>query len=102
MNVGFRTKAFAASLGVVAAALALATALIAWDLRGDPDLLRRVGANLLIAFALAAPVAMVLAWLWSVLLSRRVQAIIAVAQRYSAGVEPGVRWARSTHRRYAR
>ena len=85
MNVGFRTKVFAASLGVAAAALAIATAIIAWDLRSDPGLLRRVGANLLIALALAAPVAMVLAWLWSVLLGRRVQAITAVAQRYSAG-----------------
>jgi two-component system, OmpR family, phosphate regulon sensor histidine kinase PhoR len=85
VNVGFRTKVFAASLGVAAAALVIATTIIAWDLRSDPELLRRVGANLLIAFALAAPVAMALAWLWSVLLSRRVQAITAVAQRYSAG-----------------
>jgi two-component system phosphate regulon sensor histidine kinase PhoR len=85
VNLGFRTKVFAASLGVAAAALAIATAIIAWDLRSDPELLRRVGANLLISFALAAPVAMVLAWLWSVLLGRRVQAITAIAQRYSAG-----------------
>ncbi|MSO83277.1 MAG: HAMP domain-containing histidine kinase [Acidobacteria bacterium] len=46
---------------------------------------RRVGASALIAFALAAPVAIVLAWLSSALLSRRVQAIAAVARRYSEG-----------------
>ena len=35
MTVGFRTKVFAASLGVAAAALALATAITAWELLFD-------------------------------------------------------------------
>ena len=47
--------------------------------------LRRVGGGALLAFALAAPVAVALAWLTSVLISRRVDAIAAVARRYSAG-----------------
>ncbi len=38
-----------------------------------------------LAFALAAPVAIGLAWLSSALLSRRVQAIASAARRYSAG-----------------
>ncbi|MBF8300378.1 MAG: phoR 4 [Acidobacteria bacterium] len=45
----------------------------------------RIGAGALIAFALAAPVAIVLAWLSSALLSRRVQAIASVARRYREG-----------------
>jgi two-component system, OmpR family, phosphate regulon sensor histidine kinase PhoR len=47
--------------------------------------IRRVGGGALLAFALAAPVAVGLAWLTSVLVSRRVHAIAHVAQRYSAG-----------------
>ena len=35
MTVGFRTKVFAAALGVAAAALAVATVIIAWELRGE-------------------------------------------------------------------
>ncbi len=85
MNVGFRTKVFTASLGVAAVALIVATAIVAWDLRSDPEELSRASGNLLLALALAVPVAMLLAWLWSVVLSRRVQAITAVAQRYSSG-----------------
>ena len=46
---------------------------------------RRVGSSALMAFGLAAPVAIVLAWLSSALLSRRVQAIASVARRYSQG-----------------
>ncbi|NOT25349.1 MAG: PAS domain-containing protein [Acidobacteria bacterium] len=45
----------------------------------------RIGAGALLAFALAAPVAIALAWLSSILLSRRVQAIASVARRYDAG-----------------
>jgi two-component system phosphate regulon sensor histidine kinase PhoR len=45
----------------------------------------RIGAGALLAFALAAPVAIALAWLASILLSRRVQAIASVARRYDAG-----------------
>jgi len=45
----------------------------------------RIGASALLAFALAAPVAVVLAWLSSMLLSRRVQAIASDARRYGAG-----------------
>jgi two-component system phosphate regulon sensor histidine kinase PhoR len=43
--------------------------------------LRRVGRSAGLAFALAAPAAIVLAWLTSVLVSRRVQAIAAVARQ---------------------
>jgi two-component system, OmpR family, phosphate regulon sensor histidine kinase PhoR len=85
VNAGFRTKVFAACLGAAGAALALAAAIVAWDVDDDPEVLRRVGTSLVIAFALSVPVAMALAWFWSIVLSRRVQAIAAVAQRYSAG-----------------
>jgi two-component system phosphate regulon sensor histidine kinase PhoR len=47
--------------------------------------LQRVGRDAVIAFALAAPVAVLLAWISSVLVSRRVSAIADVARRYSAG-----------------
>ena len=45
----------------------------------------QIGAAALLAFALAAPVAVALAWLSSALLSRRVQAIASAARRYGAG-----------------
>ena len=45
----------------------------------------RIGAGALLAFALVAPVAVGLAWISSILLSRRVQAIAAVARQYDAG-----------------
>ena len=45
----------------------------------------RVGASALIALFLAAPVAIVLAWLSSTLISRRVRAIASVARRYREG-----------------
>jgi two-component system phosphate regulon sensor histidine kinase PhoR len=47
--------------------------------------LRRVGLRALAAFALATPFAVVCAWLFSVLLSRRVNAIAKVAERYGKG-----------------
>ena len=47
--------------------------------------LRRVGLQAVLAFALAAPFALALAWLASALLSKRVRAIAEVAQRYSQG-----------------
>jgi two-component system, OmpR family, phosphate regulon sensor histidine kinase PhoR len=47
--------------------------------------LQRVGVRAILAFALAAPFAVLFAWLSSMLLSRRVRAIADVAQRYSAG-----------------
>jgi two-component system phosphate regulon sensor histidine kinase PhoR len=46
---------------------------------------QRVAVGALLAFALAAPVAVLLAWLSSALVSRRVHAIAAVARRYSDG-----------------
>ncbi len=58
---------------------------VALPLTAVADQVRRVGVSAVIAFALAAPLAVLLAWLSSVVLSRRVQAITAVAQRYSAG-----------------
>ena len=45
----------------------------------------RVGRQALVALALSAPVAVVLAWLASAFLSRRVRAIAAAAGRYAAG-----------------
>ena len=90
MTVRFRTRVFVASLGV-AAALAIATIIIAWELQRDEPLttmtqqVRRVGTGALLAFALAAPVAIVLAWLSSTLVTRRVQRIAAVARRYGEG-----------------
>ena len=47
--------------------------------------IRRVGLRALIAFALAAPVAVLLAWLSSVVMGRRVKAIADVAERYRSG-----------------
>jgi two-component system, OmpR family, phosphate regulon sensor histidine kinase PhoR len=47
--------------------------------------LQRVGIGALTAFALAAPVAVALAWVFSALLSRRVQRIAQVARRYGEG-----------------
>ena len=47
---------------------------------------RRVGLNALLAFALVAPVAVVLAWISSLLLSRRIHAIAAVAKQYGQGI----------------
>jgi two-component system, OmpR family, phosphate regulon sensor histidine kinase PhoR len=58
---------------------------VAQPLTAVAQQMRRVGAGALLAFVLAAPVAVALAWLFSVLLSRRVQAIAAVAQRYGEG-----------------
>jgi len=51
--------------------------------------LRRVARDAVIAFALAAPVPILLAWVTSVLVSRRVTAIAEVAQKYSAGDTSG-------------
>ena len=47
--------------------------------------IRRVGVRAVLAFMLAIPFALTLAWLASSLLSQRVRAIAAVAQRYSKG-----------------
>ena len=47
--------------------------------------IRRVGVQAVLAFTLAIPFALALAWLASSLLSHRVRAIAAVAQRYSKG-----------------
>ena len=58
---------------------------LALPLTAVTEQIARVGRASLVAFGLAAPVAIGLAWLSSLLLSRRVRAIAAVAQRYSAG-----------------
>ena len=58
---------------------------LALPLTAVTEQIARVGRQTLIAFGLAAPVAIALAWLSSMLVSRRVRAIAAVAQRYSAG-----------------
>jgi two-component system, OmpR family, phosphate regulon sensor histidine kinase PhoR len=49
------------------------------------DQIRRVGGQAGLAFALAIPFALGLAWLASALLSKRVRTIAAVAQRYRKG-----------------
>jgi two-component system phosphate regulon sensor histidine kinase PhoR len=49
------------------------------------DALRQVAGDALLAFALAAPVAVGLAWVTSILVSRRVTAIAEVARRYRDG-----------------
>jgi two-component system phosphate regulon sensor histidine kinase PhoR len=58
---------------------------VALPLTAVAEQVRRVAGNALLAFALAAPLAVLLAWLSSALLSRRVRAIAGVAKRYSAG-----------------
>ena len=58
---------------------------VALPLTAVTEQLRRVGFGALVAFALAAPVAVALAWLFSVVLSRRVRVIAAVARRYEQG-----------------
>ena len=47
--------------------------------------IRRVGGQALLAFMVAIPFALALAWVASALLSKRVRAIAAVARRYSQG-----------------
>ncbi len=58
---------------------------VALPLTAIAQQLRRVGIGALAAFALAAPVAVALAWFFSALLSRRLQRIAAVARRYGQG-----------------
>ena len=58
---------------------------VALPLTAIAQQLRRVGIGALAAFALAAPVAVALAWFFSTLLSRRVQRIASVARRYGQG-----------------
>ena len=58
---------------------------VALPLTTVSDQIRRVGGQAVLAFALAIPFALALAWLASALLSRRVRAIAAVAQRYRTG-----------------
>jgi two-component system, OmpR family, phosphate regulon sensor histidine kinase PhoR len=58
---------------------------VALPLTTVSDQLRRVGGQAVLAFALAIPFAFALAWLASALLSKRVRAIAAVAQRYRKG-----------------
>ncbi len=58
---------------------------VALPLTAVSDQIRRVGRQAVLAFALAIPFALALAWLASALLSKRVRAIAAVAQRYRKG-----------------
>jgi two-component system phosphate regulon sensor histidine kinase PhoR len=58
---------------------------VALPLTTVSDQIRRVGGQAVLAFALAIPFAFALAWLASALLSKRVRAIAAVAQRYRTG-----------------
>jgi len=58
---------------------------VALPLTAVSEQIRRVGRQAVFAFALAIPFALALAWLASALLSKRVRAIAAVAQRYRKG-----------------
>jgi len=58
---------------------------VALPLTTVSEQMRRVGGQAVLAFALAIPFALALAWLASALLSKRVRAIAAVAQRYRTG-----------------
>jgi two-component system phosphate regulon sensor histidine kinase PhoR len=58
---------------------------VALPLTTVAEQIRRVGRQAVLAFALAIPFALALAWLASALLSKRVRAIAAVAQRYRKG-----------------
>ena len=58
---------------------------VALPLTAVADQVRRVGRNALAAFALVAPIAIGLAWLSSVLLSRRINSIAAIASEYGKG-----------------
>ena len=58
---------------------------VALPLTTVSEQLRRVGLQAVLAFTLAIPFALALAWLASAVLSTRVRAIAAVAQRYSKG-----------------
>ena len=90
MTLGIRAKIFFASLGVAAAALVFLTAIVTHDqvgLQPSPGAqgIPRVRQQAVLAFALAIPVALTMAWLASVLARRRVRAITAVAERYRKG-----------------
>jgi len=58
---------------------------VALPLTAVSEEIRRVGLQAVLAFALASPFALALAWLASAFLSKRVRAIADVAQRYSKG-----------------
>jgi two-component system phosphate regulon sensor histidine kinase PhoR len=58
---------------------------IALPLTTVAEQIRRVGVPAVLAFILAAPFALVLAWVASSVLSTRVRAIAVVAQRYKSG-----------------
>ncbi len=88
MTLGIRTKILLASLGVTAAALAVFTVIVAYDQAPSTAVsneIRRVGQQAVLAFSLAIPVALALAWAASALAAKRVRAIAAVAQRYRKG-----------------
>ena len=50
--------------------------------------IRRLGLRALVAFALAAPFAVLFAWLFSMVLGRRINALAGYARRYGAGELP--------------
>jgi two-component system phosphate regulon sensor histidine kinase PhoR len=58
---------------------------VALPLTAVAEQVRRVGFDALLAFALVAPVAVLLAWVSSALLSRRIDAIAAAAREYGKG-----------------
>src|SRR5205085_2460269 len=58
---------------------------VALPLTTVADQIGKVGVQALLAFTLAIPFALALAWVASAVLSRRVRDIAAVAQRYSKG-----------------
>ena len=58
---------------------------VALPLTTVSDQIRRVGGQAVLAFTLAIPFALALAWIASALLSKRVRAIAGVAERYRQG-----------------
>jgi two-component system phosphate regulon sensor histidine kinase PhoR len=87
MNSSFRTSVFIGSLGTAAISLLGVALLLSWQLPiADIDAQRAaVRTVMLIALAVAVPVALLVSWIFSAPLARRVQAIANVADRYSAG-----------------
>jgi len=92
VTLSFRAKIFLASLGVAAVALAFLTVIVASDhvaVALQPatvsEGIQRIGGQAILAFMLAVPFALALAWLASAFVRRRISAIATIAQRYSRG-----------------
>ena len=88
MSTRFRTKIFVASLLVAGVGLSTAALLIArfaLPLAGTDAHVPALWRSLLLALAATVPCALVVAWVISARLARRVDGITAVARRYAEG-----------------